>query len=319
VPQPRPFRFGVMAERVRTRGDLIRTARRAEEIGFDVFLLRDHWLEEPFGHQLAPLPALAVAAEATSRLRIGTMVLANDYRHPVVLAKEAATLDLLSGGRFELGLGAGFHRAEYESAGMAFDPPGLRVGRLEEAVPLLKRLFAGAPRAFEGRHYRVANLELFPAPVQRPHPPILIAGAGKRMLALAGREADVVGLQTVSTGEGDLGTEPTERLAENVERKLGWLREAAGARFDQIELSFFPSFVLAEDRSVGAARYAAERGWDGLPPAQLLAVPALFVGTPDEIAADMVARRARYGVSYFVVSDQEMEPLAPIVARLAGR
>jgi probable F420-dependent oxidoreductase len=308
-----------MAESVRTRADLIETARAAETAGFDVLLVRDHWLEEPFGHQLAPLTALAVAAEATSRLRIGTMVIANDYRHPVVLAKEAATLDLLSGGRFELGLGAGFHRAEYEAAGMTFDPPGVRVERLEEAVPLLKRLFTGESATFDGTHYRVRELELFPRSVQRPHPPILIAGAGRRMLALAGREADIIGLQTVSTGEGKLGTEPTERLAESVERKLGWLREAAGSRFDQIELSFFPSFLFTEDRMAAAERYAAARGWYGLPPEQVLAMPALFVGTPDEIAADMVARRARYGVSYFVVSDQDLDLVAPLVARLAGR
>jgi probable F420-dependent oxidoreductase len=308
-----------MAESVRSREDLTRTARTAEAAGFDILLLRDHWLEDPFGHQLAPLTALTVVAEATSRLRVGTMVVANDYRHPVVLAKEVATLDLLSDGRFELGLGAGFHQAEYAAAGLAFDPPGRRVERLEEAVPLLKRLFSGEPVTAVGRHYRVTDLELFPRSIQRPHPPILIAGAGKRMLSLAGREADIVGLQTVSTGGGALGTSPAERLAESVERKLGWLREAAGARFAEIELSFFPSFIFTTDRAAAAERQARQRGWDGLPVAEILKMPALFIGTHDEMVAEMVLRRERYGVSYFVVSDQDLENVAPIVARLAGR
>jgi probable F420-dependent oxidoreductase len=307
-----------MAENVRTRDDLIRTARAAETAGFDILLIRDHWHEEPFGHQLAPLTALAVAAEATTRLRVGSMVIANDYRHPVVLAKEAATLDLLSGGRFELGLGAGFHRAEYEAAGLAFDPPGVRVGRLEEAVRLLKGLFTTEPFSFAGEHYHITDLDLFPKPVQQPHPPLLLAGAGKRMLSLAGREADIVGVQTVSTASGGLGTDPSDRLADGVTRKIAWIREAAGARFDRIELSTFATFVFAADREDGARRFADEHGWAGLPVADVMAMPAVFVGSVEQIAAEMIARRERFGFTYFVVADSDLVAAAPVVERLAG-
>ena len=319
MQHPRPFRFGLMAESVRSRNDLIRTARAAEAAGYDVLLIRDHWQEEPFGHQLAPLTALTVAAEATTRLRLGSMVFSNDYRHPVMLAKEAATLDLLSGGRFELGLGAGFHRTEYEAAGLAFDRPGVRVDRLEESVRLLKGLFGEAPFTFHGEHYRVTDLDLFPKPIQRPHPPLLVAGSGRRMLSLAGREAEIVGVQTVSTASGSVGSEPDERLAGSVAQKIGWIREAAGDRFDRIELNTFATFVFAADRETAARRYAAEQGWDGLPLEQILDMPAVFLGTADEIVADMIARRARFGFSYFVVSDTDLEWAAPIVGRLAGR
>src|SRR5262245_31709396 len=162
----RPFRFGVFGEGARSPAALLDTARRAEDLDFATFLIRDHLIEEPFGHQLAPLPALATVAGATGRLRVGSLVLANDYRHPVVLAKEVATLDVLSSGRVELGLGAGFSQAEYAQAGLRFDPPGVRVERLEEALRVLKGLFAPGPLTFAGKHYSVTHLDGFPKPVQ---------------------------------------------------------------------------------------------------------------------------------------------------------
>jgi len=188
----RTFRFGVVGEGIRSGPELVATARRAEELGYDTLLLRDHFVAAPFGDQLAPMVALMAAAAATRTLRVGTLVLDNDYRHPVLLAKEAATLDLLSGGRFELGIGAGWARDEYERAGMAFDPPGIRVDRLEEAVRVLKGLFAGSALTFPGHHYSVTELQSFPMPAQRPHPPILIGAGSTRMLSIAGREADIV-------------------------------------------------------------------------------------------------------------------------------
>src|SRR5262250_2293792 len=164
---PRPFRFGLLGESVRSAKELVETAHRAEEAGFATFLLRDHFIKEPFVHQLAPLTALATVAATTQSIRIGSLVLCNDYRHPVLLAKEIATLDLVSGGRFELGLGAGFSQPEYEAAGLPYDPPGVRVGRLAEALQVIKGLFGAAPFTFAGRFYAVKNLELFPLPVQR--------------------------------------------------------------------------------------------------------------------------------------------------------
>src|SRR2546422_4985532 len=172
MTRPHRFRFGLLGENVRSATELMETARRAEAAGFATFLLRDHFIEEPFGHQLAPLAALATVAAATERLRVGSLVVCNDYRHPVLLAKEVATLDLVSGGRFELGLGAGFSRSEYEAAGLPFDPPGVRVGRLEEALQVVKGVFGAAPFTFAGRFYTVTKLDSFPKPVQRPHPPI---------------------------------------------------------------------------------------------------------------------------------------------------
>src|SRR5262249_30349850 len=177
-------------------GALPQPPRRAEVSGFSPFLIRDHFIEEPFGHQLAPLTALATVAAATRRLRVGSLVLSNDYRHPVVLAKEIATLDVLSNGRIELGRGAGFSRAEDERAGTRCDPPGVRVDGLEESIHILKGLSADGPLTFSGKHYAVTELDAFPKPVQRPHPPLLIGAAGKRMLSIAAREADIVGFQT---------------------------------------------------------------------------------------------------------------------------
>src|SRR5215216_2077656 len=164
----RPFRFGVIGEAITSRERLLDTARRAEALGYDTLLLRDHFVAEPFGDQLAPLVALTAAAAATRTLRLGSLVLDNDYRHPVLLAKEAATLDVLSGGRFELGVGAGWLREEYERAGMAFDPAGVRVDRLEEALAVLKGLLTGPALTFTGRHYTVTGLESFPGPPSGP-------------------------------------------------------------------------------------------------------------------------------------------------------
>src|SRR5499426_2270756 len=214
MSHPRPFRFGLLGENARSAKELVDTAHRAEEAGFATFLLRDHFIEEPFGHQLAPLAALATVAATTQSLRVGSLVLCNDYRHPVLLAKEVATLDLLSGGRFELGLGAGFSRPEYEAAGLPFDPPGVRVDRLAEALQVFKGLFGAAPFTFAGRFYTVTKLDAFPKPAQRPHPPILVGAGGRRMLGIAAREADIVGIQTASLRTGRSVADPSGLLAE---------------------------------------------------------------------------------------------------------
>lgn len=313
-----PFRFGVLGERVTTREGVPATARRAEELGYSTLLLRDHFVGEPFGDQFAPLIALAAAAGATERLRVGTMVLGNDYRHPIMLAKEAATLDLLSGGRFELGLGAGWLRDEYERAGMAFDAPGVRVGRLEESLRVLKGLFAGGAFTFSGDHYQVADLETFPKPVQKPHPPILVGAGSKRMLGIAGREADIVGILPQALPNGTISAELGERSPEAVAQKVGCVREAAGERFDRVELSMIISPMIAEDHRKAAEQFAEARGWGPIPVERVLEMPSVFVGSEDRVVADMLERREQYGFSYFVVSDSNMETFAPVVARLGG-
>jgi probable F420-dependent oxidoreductase len=315
----RRFRFGVVGESIRSAKELVAEASHAEELGYATLLLRDHFVAAPFGYQLAPMVALTAAANATRTLRVGTLVLDNDYRHPVMLAKEAATLDAISDGRFELGLGAGWLRDEYLSAGLPFEAPAVRVGRLEESLQVIKGLLSGSPVRFSGDHYTVTDLENFPPPVQRPHPPLLVGAGSRRMLGMAGREADIVGILPKALPNGTISEDLSERTPEATAQKIAWIRDGAGDRFDHVELSMMVSPVIADDDLAAAERFAAQRGWDGIDAAQVLAMPSVFVGPVDRIVDEMQARRHEYGFSYYVVSDRAMETFAPVVARLAGR
>jgi probable F420-dependent oxidoreductase len=316
----RPFRFGVICEQMTTRRAWIDQARRAEEIGYATLLIRDHLVSDFFGEQFAPFSALMAAAAATTTLRVGTLVIDNDFRHPVVLAKEAATLDVLSDGRFELGLGAGWLRAEYDKSGIPFQAPATRIARLEEAIRVLKRLFAETPASFSGEHYALTVLDGYPKPAQRPHPPILIGGAGKRMLALAAREADIIHFLPSAIATGTLVANPLDRLSATLLERIAWVREQAGTRFDRIELAPSTIVVIADDRQAAIERLIEENGWreHGIGVEQIRDMPGVFVGTVDEIATAMIERRDRFGFSYIVVPSAEMELCAPIVARLAG-
>ncbi|MBO0795033.1 MAG: TIGR03621 family F420-dependent LLM class oxidoreductase, partial [Ktedonobacteraceae bacterium] len=311
-----PFRFGIICEQMSSAQGWVSKAKLAEHSGYSTFLIRDHLIREPFGDQLAPLIALMAAAGATRTLRIGSLVLDNDYRHPVMLAKEAATLDLLSGGRLELGIGAGWLRAEYEQAGMPFDAPGVRVSRLEEALQVLKGLFADQPFTFSGRHYTVTDLNGFPKTYQRPYPPILVGAGSKRMLALAGREANIVGILARALPNGTISEELTERLPATLAQKVEWVRQAAGARFDEIELSMVVTPHFSQHRQQKAAQLMQERGWNGISTEQVLEMPSIFIGTMGQMMEKMQQLRKQYGFSYFVISDRYMEDFAPIVAEL---
>jgi probable F420-dependent oxidoreductase len=315
----RKFRFAVINETILSREAWLDHVRRVEQLGYATFLIRDHFVPDFFGDQLAPLPALMAAAMATTRLRVGTMVLDNDYRHPVMLAKEAATLDLLSGGRLELGLGAGWLRHEYEQAGLPYDSAGTRIDRLEESLAILKGLFSGERVTFSGRHYAIDGLTSHPLPCQRPHPPLLIGGGKRRVLTIAGREADIVGVLTTSVAGGAVEDIVNERLPAAVEEKIGWIRAGAGERFSRIELSLIPTVLFAGDRRARAAQLIAERGWRGVSVDDVLSMPSVLIGSKDEIIEDMLARRDRFGFSYYVVSDTIMEGFTPVVAELAGR
>jgi probable F420-dependent oxidoreductase len=314
----RPFRFGVIAERASSPERLTGLARRAERLGYSTLLLRDHFVREPFGDQLAPMVALTAAAAVTRTLRVGTLVLDNDYRHPVLLAKEAATLDVVSGGRFELGIGAGWLREEYERAGMPFDAPGVRVDRLAESLAVLKGLLGGGKFTFSGDHYTIDGLESFPMPAQRPHPPLLIGAGARRMLGLAGREADVVSILPKALPNGTISDDLSERSPETVARKVESVRAAAGARAGDVELSMVISVVLDDDHRAAAERIAVERGWGNAAAERVLEMPSMFVGPVGRIADAMWARRDRYGFSYYVVADEDVEPFGPVVAQLAG-
>lgn len=314
----RRFRFGVICESVTTPAELIGLARRAEDLGYSTLLLRDHFVGEPFGHQLAPLVALTAAAAATSTLRVGTLVLANDYRHPVMLAKEAATLDVVSNGRLELGLGAGWLRSEYEAGGIPFGSPGERVSRLEEAIYLLKALFGGAPVTLDGNHYHVAELDNFPQPIQRPHPPLLVGAGSPRMLRLAGREADIVSLLPKALPNGTISADLSERTPAAAAQKVAWIREGARDRSDQVELSMMISPLISNSTHDAAVQFATARGWGAAAADQVLEMPSAFVGPMGRIVDLMQERRDEYGFSYHVVSDRAMDEFAPLVGKLAA-
>lgn len=316
----KPFRFGVINETVGPVAAWRERVRRAEALGYDTFLLRDHLVPDFFGQQLAPLPALATAAALTSRLRVGTLVLDNDYRHPAHLAKEAATLDLLADGRLEIGLGAGWLRREYEVAGIPYDRAGVRIDRLAEAITILKGLWREGPFSFAGAHYRIDGLDGFPTPVQRPHPPLLLGGGARRMLTLAGREADIVGILTSAVGSGVVVDDPLANRAARVAEQIGWVRDGAGDRFDQIELSLVPTVVLTDNRRAASERLIRERGWAaaGVTPEQVWDMPSVLIGSAEGIADELRRWREEFGFSYYVVSDDKLDAFAPVVAQIGG-
>ena len=293
-----PFRFGVVAALAKTGEEWADRARRIESLGYSSLVTPDG-----LRYTLAPLPALAFAAAATRALRVGTYVIANDFRNPLLLAKDAATLDLLSGGRFELGLGAGRPDAAEDNRmmGLGFDAGGVRVSRLAESLALLKAILAGEPATAPGPHYAVAGAEISPRPAHRP--PILVAGNGRRLLSLAAREADIVALAVAPTA-------PEAAVAE----KVGWLREAAGPRFDQLELNL--NLMAVGDQ---VPRYISAQM--GLTAAGLAASgsAAALMGTTDEMCATLLRRRESLGISYLMVGDELMETFAPVVERLAGK
>ena len=306
----RPFRFGVIAYDAQSKEEWIAKARRIEQQGYAILLVPDH-----LGQQLAPIPAILSAAEATSSLRVGSYVFANDFRHPVMLAKEAATLDVLTDGRFEFGIGTGYLRSEYEQAGLSYDPPSVRVGRLEEAIQVVKGLFVEEPLTFSGPYYTITNLEGFPKPVQRPHPSLLIGGAGKRLLTLAAREANIVSIGAKAQSDGS-GLDVLDTTPAATRQKVEWIRQAAGERFNQLELNMIMYEVIITENRHQIARQLTERF--KTTDERVLTIPHCLIGTIDQISEDLQARREQYGISYIAVFDEHSEAFAPVVARLAG-
>ncbi len=308
----RRFRVGVQSSFAGTGEEWAAKARRVEELGYSTLCMPDH-----FDDQLAPIPALMAAAAATSTLRVGTLVLDNDYRHPLLTAKEAATVDLLSGGRFELGMGAGWLRSDYEQSGIACDPPGLRIDRLAEGIAVVKGLLAGGKFSFCGRHYTVTAHPGTPVPVQRPRPPLLVGGGGRRILSVAGREADIVSVN-FDLSSGSIGTQVgATATAGATAEKVGWVREAAGDRFDAVELSYTAYLTMVtDDREAVAAGLGVGFGLDA---EQVLAMPNFAIGTVPQIADELERRRDELGFSYVVVGGECHEAMAPVVDRLAGR
>lgn len=306
------FRFSVQASGPTDAPGWVALARRAEELGYDTLTMADH-----FDDDMAVTPTLAFVAGATERLRIGSQVFANDFRHPAVLAKDAATLDVLSGGRLELGLGAGWQSTDYERTGFTLDRPGVRIERLTEAITVIKALFGGGPVTHHGRHYRIEGLVGLPPPAQRPHPPLLVGGGGRRILTLAGAEADIVGINpNLAAGVIDDRAGPSATAAAT-HQKLAWIRDGAGARFDRLELQTrIHVAAIADDREMVAAALAPALGID---PDDAVESPHALVGTVDECVDHLQWMRDTYGISYITWGSASMEEMAPVVERLAGR
>jgi probable F420-dependent oxidoreductase len=308
-----PFRFGVNVYEAATRDEWIAKAQHIEALGYDTLFVADHL------HTFPPIAGMMAAAAATTTLRIGSNVFANDFRHPLILGREVAAVDLFSHGRLVLGLGTGFWRPDYDQSGIPLDPPGTRVGRLEEAIQIIKGIFTTAPFSFTGQYYTVRDFALSPAPVQQPHPPILLGGGGPRTLALAAREADIVGFGSRTTRAG--GFDTTSNSPNATAQKVAWVRQAAGERLERLEFSILASFVAVTDDRVRAAQQSAD-GWRqagvDITPNQILESPTTLIGTVDEIVADLQHARERYGFSYIVIGDDHIDAFAPIVAQLTG-
>jgi len=313
VASGREFRFGIMCSHAASATDFREKARQAEALGYSTLFVPDHFVDHP----LAPMPAMAAAAAVTDTLRVGSLVLGNDYKHPVVLAREAATLDLLSDGRLELGLGAGWMTADYEKAGLDLDRAGVRIDRLEESVKIVKGLMGDEPYTFHGAHYTVTDLDGEPKPVQQPHPPFIIGGGAPKILGLAAREAAIVGVNANLRGGVAISDDAARSMTgPATDQKMAWLREAAGARFDDLEIQSFVGFTTFTDDRRQLAEMMA--GSFGVTPEEALETPVVLAGTLEEMIDDLYARRERWGMSYVVVGVDVIEQFAPAVAKLAG-
>jgi len=308
----RKFRFGVQASTARTGAEWAEQARRIEGLGYSTLFMPDHFVDTA----LAPMVALPFAAAATTTLRVGMLVLGNDYKHPAVVAKEAATLDVLSDGRLEFGLGAGWMTADYAALGLPYDTPGVRIERLAEALAVVKGSWGDQPCDFAGEHYTIAAYDGLPKPLQHPRPPILVGGGGPKLLRLAGREADIVGINPILTA-GVIGADAArDTLGDSTARKIGWVREGAGERFDDLELQIRYFVAAVADDARGLAEAMAP-GF-GVSPEEALGSGAVLAGSVDEVCDTLVRRREEWGVSYVVLGDDTYEQFAPVVARLAG-
>jgi probable F420-dependent oxidoreductase len=320
----RPFRFGVQSYAPTSAAQWRAQAQRAEELGFSTFSLADHIIGPgpalaATGHPVqtvAAIPAMAVAAEATTTIRIGSRVLCTDYRNPVMLAKELATLDFFSEGRLEMGLGAGWLENEYHAIGVPFDSAGVRLDRMEETIALIRACFADGELDVTGTHVHAVGFEAVPKPVQRPMPPLMIGGGSKRVLGIAGREADIVSLN-FNNSAGKLGAQGVgSSTAALTDEKIRWIREAAGDRFADIELEIGAYFTVVTDDMSTVAKMA---GMFGLQPDEFAQHPHALIGSVESICEQLIERRERYGISYVTFGASVLDAVAPIVERLSGR
>ena len=311
MAHPRPFRFGLMAAKASSGADWVATARKAEELGYSALLMPDH-----YGDQLGVIPALTAAAAATTNLRVGSLVFANDFRHPALLAKDTATIDLLSDGRLEVGVGAGWMDDDYRWTGVPHDSAGTRISRMIEAIEVLRGLWGPEPFSYSGEHYTITEMNGMPKPVQAGGPPLIVGGGGKRVLSTAARLADIVGVNP-NVGAGSFGPAAIASMsADATDEKLTWVRDAAGDRFHDLEISIL-KFVtnVTDDRDAVAEKVGGAMGIDA---ATILASPHTMVGSAEQIADELVEQRDRWQGSYVTVQLDAIDTFAPVVAALAG-
>lgn len=304
----RPFRFGVSVNQPRPKSEWIALAQRVERLGYDTLVMPDH-----FGPRFTIAPALVLAAHATTRLRVGSFVYDNDFRHPALLAQEIATIDVLTEGRFDFGIGAGWLKSEYDAAGLSFDAGRIRVERLAEALALIKSLLRGEPVTFEGQHYRVHDLSAGFTPRQKPHPPIVIGGGGRRLMTLAAEHADIVSVMPRSRADGS-GLDETDATETAFLEKIGWIKEAAGDRVPRIELNTLVQVVkITDDAQLEAERLSRE--WKA-PVSAVMASPLLLIGTVDDIARQLDQRRERLGISFITVFEKDLDSFGRVIGCL---
>ena len=311
----RPFRFLADVHEIVTGPELASRASRAEQMGYHALVVPDHLLG-----QLSPVVAMATVAAATSTLRVSAFVMNNDLRHPAVLSQDLASIDVLSGGRVDIAIGAGWNKPEYDAIGMAFDPTPVRQARLAESITVLKGLFTGSPFSFAGEHYSITEYAAEPIPVQRPHPPFFIGGGGRRTLSLAGREADVVGLAPRILPSGKV--DATSLTLAATREKIGWVRDAASDRFPSLELNIYPSTwpVTLTDNMRSEARRVIDqlRSRTGveLTEDEVIDSPHLFIGSVDRLVEKFLQLREELGITSIMLG--EIDELTPVLERLSG-
>ncbi len=311
MTSPHPFRFGIQASSAPDRASWVSLAQRTEAYGYSTLTMPDH-----FGDQLAPMPAMMTALDATTDLRVCALVFDNDYKHPVVLAKELATMDVLSDGRMEIGLGAGWMLSDYQQAGIAYDAPGVRIDRFLEGLQIIRKAMEPGAFSFTGTHYTITDYNGLPKPVQA-RPPVLIGGGGKRVLGIAAREADIVGINP-SMHTGVVNAETFGHMtAESVDEKIAIVRAAAGERLGDLEMNVRAFLVNVTSDGAGARERLA--GALGVGTDMLETSPFSLIGSPAELAERLLERRERWGFSYVIVGQEDVDKFAPVVAELAGK
>ncbi len=306
------FRFALQASQLHDPKSWRDLAKKAESVGISTLFLPDH-----FGEQLAPLVALTVAQEVTTTLKVGTLVLGNDYRHPVVVARELATLDIMSQGRLEAGIGAGWMKSDYDQSGIVYDEPKVRVERFQESIEVMKMIWSGEVTTFEGKHYQLSQATGSPKPYTQPHPTLLIGGGSRRVLSIAAREAQIVGINP-NLASGVIGPEViASSSAQNVDKRIEWVKLAAGERFDEIELQSLSFFATISDNGREVRQNLSSAL--GFSEQEVEESPSALIGSKAEIIEKLYSSRERWGFTYWVIHEPELDDFQPIIAELDGK